>query len=309
MAQRYENNEPEVGDSCWDREQYEQLAFGFMAAKAERQRDRCTSESEKQLLDTFHTELSTVRHERVPSNDLVSETSDTVSPSYLDSDPGDSPPAERVGAVLGELGDVLEHHSNAVVVPTEQDRTPVVPFFLNGPTQVPFSELKERIDQAVNRIAPSQSTASGSPALLSESTQEPPVPPLPPLESSTFNSIARELIQVTEGMRLLPGQLAICLYFCYRLGVRLLSQHIANHLGLGNTLRNLMETCVQFLVEQQLLHYVQQRGGWASYIEQWIQSEPNGQIQQFSISTAIGYVGVGIAIGFALGFLVRSFNS
>ena len=303
MAQRYGSDgnisqEPEVSDS--GREQCNQVAFGFMNAKVEREKERCKSESGRQFLAVLQTELITARqgtiHERnltIPTTDQIPSGDQSLSDS--ETGPTESPPAERVGVVLGELGDVLEQHS--LSVQTDQSPTSsITPSFLYTPTHVPFIELRGRIEEAVNRIVPSVQDES---LLLSPTASDSSTLPLPPLESSTFNNIARELLQVTEGDNMNPGKLAICLYFCYRLGVRILSQYLANRLGLGTALQDLMETCVQFLLEQQLLPIVLRQGGWGSYIEQWIQ--PNGQY--VSTSTALGYVGLGLAIGFALGFL------
>ena len=309
MAQRYNSDmnisqDPEVSDSS--REQCNQLTFGFMTAKVERERERCKSESGRQLLDVFQTELITARqgtvHERslsFPASAPTSLTSDEELLPNPESAPTESPPAERVGVVLGELGDVLEQHSYSLSVRTDQSPASslTAPFF-PAPTHVSFVEFRERIDEAVNRIVPPHQDGS----LLSSPTVS--EQPLPPLESGTFNNIARELLQVTAGNNMHPGNLAICLYFCYRLGVRILSQYLANRLGLGSALKDLIETCVQFLLEQQLLPMVQLQGGWGSYIEQWLQ--PSGQ--PITTSMAIGYVGVGVAIGFALGFLLRNLN-
>ena len=305
MAQRYISDrnisqEPEVSDSS--REECNQLAFGFMTAKVERERDRCKSESGRQLLDVFQSELITARQSTVhegnldfPTSDPTSLTSDEQLLPDSETAPTESPPAERVGVVLGELGDVLEQHSDSVrTVPSPVSS--LGPPLFSTPTHVPFVELRERIDEAVNRIVPSHQAGS---LLLSPTVSE---QPLPPLESGIFNSIARELLQVTAGNSMHPGKLAICLYFCYRLGVRILSQYLANRLGLGSALKDLMETCVQFLLEEELLPMVHQLGGWDSYIEQW--SQPSGQ--HITTSTAIGYVGLGLAIGFALGFLLRN---
>ena len=287
-----------MGDSS--REQCSQLAFGFMTAKVERERERCKSESDKQVLDVFQLELITARqgtvHERninFPTSDPTSLTSDDQFFPDQESAPTESPPAERVGVVLGELGDVLEQHSDSLLIRTDQSpASSLSAASFSTPTRGPFVELRDRIDEAVNRIVPPN---QDGPLLLSPTGSE---QPLPLLESSTFNNIARELLQVTDGNNMHPGKLAICLYFCYRLGVRILSQYIANRLGLGSALKDLMETCVQFLLEQQLLPLVQQQGGWGSYIEQWVQ--PSGQ--HINISTSIVYVGLGIAIGFALGY-------
>ena len=313
MAQRYENNEPEVGDSS--RKEIEQLTFAFMKTKCSRELDHCRDESDRQVLDTMKGELITARQDTIHENHIVftSDNNRNVTPnddssSDLDIVPPESPPAERVGVLLGELGDVLEQQSRALVIPTPVRAPANVPFFLSTPTHVPFAEVIERVDQAVNRIVPSESTVSPGSVVPSGTNSEPPVPPLPPLESSTFSRIVRELIQVTEGMRMHPGQLGICLYFCYRLGVRLMSQHLANRLGLGNTMRELMETCVQFLVEQELIPFVQEHGGWASYIEEWVQPNASSQGQQISVNTVIGYVGIALVIGFGLGFFIRSYR-
>ena len=312
MAQRYENNEPEVGDSS--RKEIKQLTFAFMETKCSRELDHCRDKSDRQVLDTMKDELITARQDTIHESNIVftSDNNRDVTPddapsSDLDILPPESPPAERVGVLLGELGDVLEQQSRALVIPAPV-RAPVnVRFFLSTPTHVPFSEVIERVDQAVNRIVPSQSTVLPGAFISNGTNLEPPVPPLPPLESSTFSRIVRELIQVTEGMSMHPGQLAICLYFCYRLGVRLMSQHIANRMGLGTTMRDLMETCVQFLVEQELIPYVQEHGGWASYIEEWVQP-PSSLVQLISVNKVIGYVGIALVIGFGLGFFIRSYR-
>lgn len=313
MAQRYENNEPEVGDSS--RKEIEQLTFAFMKTKCSRELDHCKDKSNRQVLDTLKDELITARQDTIHESDVLfnsdnnrDETPNAVSPSDQDMVPPESPPAERVGVLLGELEDILEQESRALVVRTPVRAPANVPFFLSTPTHVPFAEVIERVDQAVNRIVPSQSTVSSGSVMPNGTNSEPPVPPLPPLESSTFSRIVRELIQVTEGMRMHPGQLAICLYFCYRLGVRLMSQHLANRMGLGTTMRDLMETCAQFLVEQELIPYVQEHGGWASYIEEWVQPNPSVQEHQIGISKVIGYVGVALVIGIGLGFFIRSYR-
>ena len=311
MAERYHRNnvpnEPEANDSS--REECEQVAFGFMTAKVKREMVRSKSEDDKKLLDTFQTELDTARrgsiHERTihlpPNIPSIQEVSDPVHPPSSPSP--DSAPAESAGIVLGELEDVLEQHSTTLAIREPQSASPMnmtaIPFYFAGPTQTRghFSDVRERVDEAVNRIIPSGDSDSSNP--------DQPVPPPPPLDRSYFYTIVRELIQVADGNTMNPGQLTICLYFCYKLGVRMVTQYLANRLGLGNTLRDLMETCVQFLVEQELLPIVQQQGGWGNYIDQWLQPSQHPVIP----TSVIGYVGLGVAIGFVLGLFVRTWRS